>query len=43
MLNKREADLQRMENMLLEMHGKMDTLSQEKKDAVFEAKESYKA
>lgn len=29
--------------MLLEMHNKMDALIQEKKDAVFEAKEAYKA
>ena len=32
-----------MEAVLLEMHAKMDTINQEKKDAVFEAKESYKA
>jgi len=32
-----------MEAMLLEMHNKMDVLIQEKKDAVFEAKEAYKA
>ena len=32
-----------MEAVLLEMHGKMDVLSQEKKDAVFEAKEAYRA
>lgn len=42
-LNKREADLQKMETVLLEMHGKTDVLSQEKKDAVFEAKEAYRA
>ena len=42
-LNKRESDLQKMEAVLLEMHGKMDVLSQEKKDAVFEAKEAYRA
>jgi hypothetical protein len=42
-LNAKEEDMQRMENLILEMHGKMDTLIQERKDAQFEAKESYKA
>lgn len=32
-----------MEATLLEMHTKMDTINQEKKDAVFEAKQSYTA
>ncbi len=32
-----------MEALLVEIHNKMDSIQQEKKDAVFEAKESYKA
>lgn len=31
-----------MENVLLEMHSKMDSLQQERKEAQFEAKEAYK-
>lgn len=42
-LNKKEADIQRMEAILIEMHNKMDLIMQEKKDAVFEAKEAFKA
>lgn len=42
-LNKKEADIQRMEAILIEMHNKMDLITQEKKDAVFEAKEAFKA
>jgi hypothetical protein len=32
-----------MDNLILEMHGKMDNLIQERKDAQFEAKEAFKA
>jgi len=32
-----------MEAILIEMHNKMDLIMQEKKDAVFEAKEAFKA
>lgn len=32
-----------MEAILLEMHNKIDLITQEKKDAVFEAKEAFKA
>jgi len=38
-LNVKEADLERMENLLIEMHKKTDELKQERYDAELEAKE----
>ena len=41
-LNVKEADMERMENLLIEMHKKMDDLKQEKYDADNECKETTK-
>jgi len=42
-LNVKEADLERMEHLLIEMHKKMDELKQERYDAELEAKEATKS
>ena len=39
-LNGKEAELERMENLLIEMHKRSDELKQEKMDADLEAKET---
>ena len=41
-LNSRDADLVKMENLLLEMHRKMDDLKHEKHAAEAESKQSVK-
>lgn len=41
-LNARDADLVKMENLLLEMHRKMDDLKHEKHSAESEAKQTIK-
>ena len=41
-LNQREADLQKMENLLLEMHRKMDDLKSERLASQAEAKQAVK-
>ena len=41
-LNVKEADYERMEHLLIEMHKKMDELKQEKLDADVESKEASK-
>ena len=42
-LNVKEAEMERMENLLIEMHKKTDELKQERSDADLEAKESTRA
>ena len=42
-LNVKEADMERMENLLIEMHKKMDEMKQEKLDADTECKETTKS
>ena len=42
-LNVKESDLERMENLLIEMHKKMDELKQERYDADVEVKEITKS
>ena len=42
-LNVKESDLERMENLLIEMHKKMDELKQERYDADIEVKEITKS
>ena len=39
-LNVKESDMERMEQLLIEMHKKMDEVKQEKISADFEAKEA---
>ena len=41
-LNVKEADMERMENLLIEMHKKMDDLKIEKNDSDVECKETTK-
>ena len=41
-LNVKEADMERMENLLIEMHKKMDEMKQDKMNADFECKETTK-
>ena len=42
-LNVKEAEMERMENLLIEMHKKMDEVKQERADADLESKESTKS
>lgn len=42
-LNVKEADYERMENLLIEMHKKMDEMKQERYDAEIETKEATKS
>lgn len=42
-LNVKEAEMERMEHLLIEMHKKMDELKQERADADLESKESNRS
>ena len=42
-LNVKEAEMERMENLLIEMHKKMDEVKQERVDADFESRGATKS
>ena len=42
-LNGKEAELERMENLLIEMHKKMDTIKEDQVNAAIECKEAVKS